>query len=234
MGGRTGRASAGARRLRRHAGADRASGRHDARGSGCLARRLRPARRQRPAAFRGIRLLGPVAARTFPVSRPAATRLAEETGAAMGVRVKPGGSRPLQPVTNRFFYWLRATALETRRLAFWWLDRMVRTPRPLEEKLTLFWHGHFATGEEKLRDYRKIALQIDTLRRGASGSFADLAGRRVQGSGDAGLSRCRPERQGAPEREFRPRGHGTVHHGRRPLQRGRHPRGGPRLHRLGQ
>ncbi|MBK8085283.1 MAG: DUF1800 domain-containing protein [Devosia sp.] len=110
----------------------------------------------------------------FPVSRPAATRLAEETGAAMGVRVKPGGSRPLQPVTNRFFYWLRASALETRRLAFWWLDRMVRTPRPLEEKLTLFWHGHFATGEEKLRDYRKIALQIDTLRRGASGSFASL------------------------------------------------------------
>ncbi len=110
----------------------------------------------------------------FPVSRPAATQLAEQTGSAMGVRVKPGGSRPLQPVTNRFFYWLRATALETRRLAFWWLDRMLRTPRPLEEKLTLFWHGHFATGEEKLRDYRKIALQLETLRRGASGSFADL------------------------------------------------------------
>ncbi len=110
----------------------------------------------------------------FPVSRPAATELAERTGAAMGVRVKPGGHRPLQPVTDRFFYWLRATALETRRLAFWWLDRMVRTPRPLEEKLTLFWHGHFATGEEKLRDYRKIALQLETLRRGASGSFAEL------------------------------------------------------------
>src|SRR5690606_10635879 len=70
--------------------------------------------------------------RNFPVSRPAATRHAEESGAAMGVRVKPGGKRPLQPVTNRFFYWLRASALETRRLAFWWLDRMVRTPRPLE------------------------------------------------------------------------------------------------------
>lgn len=110
----------------------------------------------------------------FPVSRPAATRLAEETGAAMGVQVKPGGNRPLQPVTNRFFYWLRASALETRRLAFWWLDRMVRTPRPLEEKMTLFWHGHFATSEEKLRDYRKIKLQIETLRKGATGNFGDL------------------------------------------------------------
>ena len=110
----------------------------------------------------------------FPVSRPAATELAERTGAAMGVRVKPGGARPLQPVTNRFFYWLRATTLETRRVAFWWLDRMVRTRHPLEEKMTLFWHGHFATTEEKLRDYRKIKQQLDTLRAGALGSFRDL------------------------------------------------------------
>jgi len=112
--------------------------------------------------------------RQFPVSRPAATELAERTGEAMGVSVKPAGNRPLQPVTNRFFYWLRATALETRRLGFWWLDRMVRTPRPLEEKLTLFWHGHFATSEEKLRDYRKIALQIKTLRAHATGNFGEL------------------------------------------------------------
>lgn len=110
----------------------------------------------------------------FPVSRPAATELAERTDESMGVRVKPHGSRPLQPVTNRFFFWLRATVLETRRLAYWWVDRMVRAPRPLEEKMTLFWHGHFATSEEKLRDYRKIQLQLDTLRRGATGNFGDL------------------------------------------------------------
>ena len=112
--------------------------------------------------------------KNFPVSRPAATELGERMGEAMGVKVKPGGTRPLQPITNRFFYWLRATVLETRRLAFWWVDRMVRTNRPLEEKMTLFWHGHFATSEEKLRDYRKMMLQLDTLRRGATGNFADL------------------------------------------------------------
>ena len=110
----------------------------------------------------------------FPVSRPAATELALRDGAAMGVRVKPGGSRPLQPVTNRFFYWLRATTLETRRIAFWWLDRMVQTRHPLREKMALFWHGHFATTEEKLRDYRKIRQQLDTLRHGALGSFRHL------------------------------------------------------------
>src|SRR5438477_1034774 len=30
-------------------------------------------------------------------------------------------------------------------LRSWWLERMIKGPRPLQEKLTLFWHGHFAT-----------------------------------------------------------------------------------------
>src|SRR5215813_5958840 len=63
--------------------------------------------------------------RDFPVSRVAATERAEKTGEAMGVRIKPTGERRLQPVVDRFFYWLRATVLETRRLAHWWADRMI-------------------------------------------------------------------------------------------------------------
>jgi uncharacterized protein (DUF1800 family) len=110
----------------------------------------------------------------FPPSRPATTDRAAETGEVMGVAIKPSGPRPLQPATNRFFYWRRASMLETRRLAFWWLDRMLRSGSPLEEKMTLFWHGHFATGEEKVRDYRKLKLQLDTLRAGALGSFRNL------------------------------------------------------------
>jgi len=110
----------------------------------------------------------------FPPSRPATTDQAAESGEVMGVKNKPTGPRPLQPATNRFFYWRRASMLETRRVAFWWLERMLRSGHPLEERMTLFWHGHFATGEEKVRDYRKIKLQIDTLRAGALGSFRDL------------------------------------------------------------
>jgi len=110
----------------------------------------------------------------FPPSRPATTDRAAETGEVMGVANKPSGPRPLQPATNRFFYWRRASMLETRRLAFWWLDRMLRSGHPLQEKMTLFWHGHFATGEEKVRDYRKLKLQLDTLRKGALGSFRHL------------------------------------------------------------
>ena len=110
----------------------------------------------------------------FPPSRPATTKLAKETGEALGVKVKPSGNRPMQPVVNKFFYWLRASMLETRRVSYWWADRMLNTNRPLEEKMTLFWHGHFANSESKVRDYRKMLLQNETFRRNATGNFRTL------------------------------------------------------------
>src|SRR5262249_53448894 len=58
--------------------------------------------------------------RDFPPSRVAATRRAERTGEALGVQVKPEGERRLQPVVDRFFYWLRAPPPATRRPAHWW------------------------------------------------------------------------------------------------------------------
>ena len=110
----------------------------------------------------------------FPPSRPATTELAKETGAALGVQVKPAGNRPLQPVVDKFFYWLRASMLETRRVAYWWADRMLNTERPLEEKMTLFWHGHFATSEDKVRDVRKMLRQNEAFRALATGDFREL------------------------------------------------------------
>ena len=112
----------------------------------------------------------------FPPSRPAATDLAMKRGESMGIRVKPEGvNRHMQPVSDRFFYWLRATQLETRRVGYWWAERMLDTNRPLEEKMALFWHGHFATAQNKVRDYRKMLLQVETFERHATGNFRDLA-----------------------------------------------------------
>ena len=110
----------------------------------------------------------------FPPTRPAATRLAQETGSAMGVDAKPAGPRRLQPVADRFFYWVRASMLETRRVANWWADRMVATNRPLQEKLALFWHGHFASSEDKVRDYRKMLGQVALFQEHAAGNFGAL------------------------------------------------------------
>ncbi len=53
----------------------------------------------------------------------------------------------------------------------WWLDRMVRTTRPLEEKMTLLWHDHFATRDS---DRPLMLRQNETLRRRALGRFDDL------------------------------------------------------------
>jgi len=92
----------------------------------------------------------------------------------MGVKVKPSGDRPLQPVVNRFFYWLRADYLEIRRAGQWWAQRMLTTKRPLEEKMALFWHGHFATSDDKVRDYRKLVQQLALFRTHAAGNFRDL------------------------------------------------------------
>ncbi len=110
----------------------------------------------------------------FPESRPATTTQAKTQGEALGVKVKPKGNRKMQPVVNKFFYWLRASRLETDRLAYWWANRMLTTKRPLEEKMALFWHGHFANNEEKVRDYRKMMGQLALFQSKATGNFREL------------------------------------------------------------
>lgn len=110
----------------------------------------------------------------FPPSRPATTELAEKNGGVLGVLNKPSGNRRLQPSVDRFFYWLRASRLETHRLAYWWAYRMLHTNRPLQEKLALFWHGHFAVNETKVRDYRKMENQLAIFHSMGKGSFREL------------------------------------------------------------
>ena len=46
-----------------------------------------------------------------------------------------------------------------------WMYRMINSPRPLEEKMALFWHHVFATGVGKNQHILASALQIDMLRR---------------------------------------------------------------------
>lgn len=57
-------------------------------------------------------------------------------------------------------------------LTKWWLDRMVRTTRPLLEKMVLFWHDHFATSFDKDGiDVAKMQRQNDLFRSMAFGYF---------------------------------------------------------------
>ena len=56
----------------------------------------------------------------------------------------------------------------------YWTYRMINTRRPLEEKLALFWHGIFATGNTKLNQPRTILKQIAMFRAHGLGSFRTL------------------------------------------------------------
>jgi len=56
----------------------------------------------------------------------------------------------------------------------WWLERMIVTSTPLREKLTLLWHGHFATAFTKVRNAGFMQHQNQLLRSLGGGSFETL------------------------------------------------------------
>jgi uncharacterized protein (DUF1800 family) len=59
-------------------------------------------------------------------------------------------------------------------LRAWWLRRMIQTPRPLLEKMTLFWHGHFAVNAKPVKAAMFIQRYAQCLRKHALGSFKTL------------------------------------------------------------
>lgn len=60
------------------------------------------------------------------------------------------------------------------RLKAWWLYRMVFTPDPLTERLTLMWHNHFATGVTKVQNVRLMHRQNELFRQLCRAPFAEL------------------------------------------------------------
>src|SRR6202049_4587729 len=55
-----------------------------------------------------------------------------------------------------------------------WLYYLVNTKRPLEEKMALFWHHVFATGNSKVDNYDQLLEQINIFRRRGLGNYRDL------------------------------------------------------------
>jgi uncharacterized protein (DUF1800 family) len=63
---------------------------------------------------------------------------------------------------------------ERNELRCWWLDHMIRTPAPLREVMTLFWHGHFTTEAKRMFVAQPLYTQNVALRKHALGNFRDL------------------------------------------------------------
>jgi uncharacterized protein (DUF1800 family) len=89
----------------------------------------------------------------------------------------PAAGRPDEVTVLTLEAGAPATASEAFGMAAyqrWWLDRMSATRFPLEEKLTLYWHNHFATGFSKVRRPKAMLAQNRLLRDHAGGNFRAL------------------------------------------------------------
>ena len=56
----------------------------------------------------------------------------------------------------------------------YWTWRMINSRRPLEEKITLFWHGILCTGSSKVQHGKQQLIEFDMFRRCGLGSFRDI------------------------------------------------------------
>src|SRR5262249_41719030 len=63
---------------------------------------------------------------------------------------------------------------QIQHLLDWWLDRMVAANHQFTEKLVFFWHGHWATGVQKVNSAQLMLGQLEPLRRYGTGDFAVL------------------------------------------------------------
>jgi len=64
--------------------------------------------------------------------------------------------------------------LDGYRFASWWALRLLMTQRPVEQKMTLFWHNHFAVSGEKVEFGPMLLTYLETLRINAMGDFSTL------------------------------------------------------------
>jgi uncharacterized protein (DUF1800 family) len=69
-------------------------------------------------------------------------------------------------------YYRMGTSIESHQS--FWIYKMISTNRPLEEKMTLFWHHVFATSYSKLQRNPQMGKQYQMLQRHGLGNFRTL------------------------------------------------------------
>jgi uncharacterized protein (DUF1800 family) len=108
----------------------------------------------------------------IPNSTPAPAWAVPDQGRAERIRdmqnMAPEAKRQAQQAEQR------AQNEHIIELRGWWLNRMARGPRPFQEKMVLFWHGHFATSFEKVRNAYYMWRQNEIFRRLATDNWLRL------------------------------------------------------------
>ncbi len=81
------------------------------------------------------------------------------------------GSRVRAMSTEERQAWQRNNVARGLEMRGWWLQEMVTTPSPLTEKMVLFWHNHFVSSQQKVRQPQYLYRQNVLLREHALGNF---------------------------------------------------------------
>ena len=84
------------------------------------------------------------------------------------------GPRPDQK-TNELIEFNIQLRQQVKELPLWWLDRMVLADHGLTERMTWFWHGHWATAVGKINFAYPMYIQNQSLRKYALGNFNEMA-----------------------------------------------------------
>jgi uncharacterized protein (DUF1800 family) len=125
----------------------------------------------RPGEFKAALASGLSATKTALLSVPAV-----DLGAAQVVEpnITNLGPRPDQK-TSALIEFNIALRQQVKDLPLWWLDRMALSDHTLTERMTWFWHGHWATSVGKINYAYPMYLQNQTLRKHALGNFGEMA-----------------------------------------------------------
>jgi uncharacterized protein (DUF1800 family) len=103
---------------------------------------------------------------TVPASDAGAATVVEPEITDLGPRPKPN--------TKEIVPFAIAQRYQTQQMVVWWLDRMAASDHGLTEKMTWFWHGHWATSVQKLNYAMPMFAQNKTLRTYCLGNFASM------------------------------------------------------------
>jgi len=124
----------------------------------------------RPGEFGQALQDGVAATRTKVLTVPAV-----DTGAATVVEpeITDLGPRP-KPNSKEIVPFAIAMRYQSQQMVMWWLDRMAVSDHGLTEKMTWFWHGHWATSIQKLNYPLPMFKQNKTLRANCLGNFATM------------------------------------------------------------
>jgi len=123
----------------------------------------------RPGEFAEALRVGPAKIKTSLLNPPAIDAGAQTEPILVDLGQRPA---PKSLEAAEFSKLLRA---QKQELTLWWLDQMVLTQKPLQERMVWFWHGHWATSIGKVNYALPMLKQNQTFREFAIGNFRDLS-----------------------------------------------------------